>query len=59
MNTYTWFKIFNKTEFEATGLVSRSYRVFLNGVGERTILATKPTISQCSLTTCSCLSTEL
>jgi hypothetical protein len=33
MNTYTWFKIFNKTEFEATGLVSRSYRVFLNGVG--------------------------
>jgi|AVFP01.1.fsa_nt_gi hypothetical protein len=41
MNTYTWFKIFNKTEFEATGLVSRSYRVFLNGVGERTILSTK------------------
>jgi len=41
MNTYTWFKIFNKTDFEALGLVSRSYTVFLQGVGQRTIVATK------------------
>jgi hypothetical protein len=41
MNVYTWFKVFNKTEFEATGLVSKSYTAILQGVGQRTILATK------------------
>ncbi len=38
---YDWYKIINKTEFEATGLVSREVEVLLDGVGLRTILVTK------------------
>ena len=38
---YRWFKIFNRTEFEALGLPSRTYTVNLQGVGQRDILVTK------------------
>lgn len=38
---YTWFKIFNRTEFNALGLVSRTYTLNLDGVGEKDILVTK------------------
>jgi hypothetical protein len=38
---YNWFKIFNLTDFEALGLVSIEYILDLDGVGEKTILATK------------------
>lgn len=37
---YKWFKIFNKTEFVATGLVSRKYTFNLEGIGQKDILAT-------------------
>lgn len=36
-----WYKIVNRAEFEATGLVSREIQVVLTGVGLRTILVTK------------------
>ncbi len=36
-----WFKIFNLTEFEALGLVSKTYTLDLSGVGEKEILVTK------------------
>lgn len=39
--TYTWYKIFNKTEFEALGLVSKAYTLNLEDLGEKTILVTK------------------
>lgn len=39
--TFTWFKIFNLTDFEATGLVSRTYTVILEGIGQKDILVTK------------------
>lgn len=38
---YTWFKIFNKTEFEALGLVSKTYTLNLDGIGQKEILVTK------------------
>lgn len=38
---FTWFKIFNLTEFNATGLVSRTYTVILEGLGQKEILVTK------------------
>ncbi len=38
---YNWFKIFNKTAFEATGLVSKTYSLMLEGVGQKDILVTK------------------
>lgn len=38
---YNWFKIFNKTEFEALDLPSKEYLLNLEGVGEKTILVTK------------------
>lgn len=38
---YTWFKIFNKNEFDALGLVSKTYTLFLEGVGQKNILVTK------------------
>lgn len=37
---YKWFKIFNNTEFLATGLVSRTYTFNLETVGQKDILAT-------------------
>jgi hypothetical protein len=39
--TYTWFYIFNQTEFAALGLVSREYTLNLEGIGFKTILVTK------------------
>ncbi len=41
MNTYTWFYIFNLIEFEALGLVSRSYSLVLDQVGQIEVLVTK------------------
>lgn len=38
---YNWYKIFNLAEFQATGLVSKSYLVTLEGVGDQSILVTK------------------
>ena len=38
---YTWFKIFNKVEFEALGLVSKTYTWDLEGIGLKDILVTK------------------
>lgn len=38
---YTWFKIFNKTEFEAKDIPSESVTMFLVGKGQKTILITK------------------
>lgn len=37
---YNWFKIFNKTEFLALGLTSKTYTIFLNGIGQKDILVT-------------------
>jgi hypothetical protein len=39
--TYDWYKIFNKTEFEALGLVSRMYSLVLEEIGLKEILVTK------------------
>jgi hypothetical protein len=39
--TFTWFKIFNLTEFEALGLVSRTYTQVLEGIGQKDVLVTK------------------
>jgi hypothetical protein len=36
-----WFNIFNLTEFEATGLVSRTYTWVFPGVGQQDVLVTK------------------
>lgn len=38
---FTWFNIFNKTEFEATGLVSWELERLLEGIGKVDILVTK------------------
>lgn len=38
---YTWFKIFNLTEFNALGLVSKTYTLNLDGIGDKEILVTK------------------
>ncbi len=38
---YDWYLIFNLTEFLATGLVSKEYELFLEGLGLKTILVTK------------------
>lgn len=37
---YDWYKIFNETDFLATGLQSRSYQIYLDGVGLKTVLVT-------------------
>lgn len=39
--TYTWFKIFNTADFDATGLTSKTYTLNLEGIGEKDILVTK------------------
>ncbi len=36
-----WFKIFNLTDFTATGLISRTYTLVLEGIGQKDILVTK------------------
>lgn len=38
---FKWYKIFNLTDFEATGLVSRTVTLFLQDVGLKDILITK------------------
>lgn len=38
---FTWYKVFNRTEFLATGLVSRTYTLILTGIGQKSILVTK------------------
>lgn len=38
---YNWFKIFNKTEFDALDLVSKTYTLILEGIGQKDILVTK------------------
>lgn len=37
---FKWFKIINKAEFEATGLVSRQLDLILDGIGAKTCLVT-------------------
>ena len=36
---YTWYKIFNKDDFDALGLPSVEYTVIFEGIGEKTIVA--------------------
>lgn len=38
---YDWFKLFNRTDFLATGLVSRTLTLTLEGIGNREVLITK------------------
>lgn len=38
--TYDWYKIINKTEFEATGLISRDVEIVLGELGLKTVLVT-------------------
>lgn len=38
---FTWYQIFNLSEFEALSLVSKEYTFNLENVGEKTILVTK------------------
>lgn len=41
---FNWYKIFNRVEFEALGLVSKPYVLDLEDLGEKTFLATKGNI---------------
>lgn len=38
---FTWFKIFNLTEFNALDLPSKTYTVILEAIGQKDILVTK------------------
>jgi len=38
---YDWFKIFNKTEFDAEELVSKTYTLIFEGIGQVEILVTQ------------------
>jgi len=38
---YKWYKIFNLTEFEALGLVSKEYILNLSGIGQKSIMVYK------------------
>jgi hypothetical protein len=38
---FTWYNIFNLTEFLATGLVSKTYNVTLENIGQNAILVTQ------------------
>lgn len=38
--TYDWYKIINKNEFEATGLISRELNIILQGIGAKKVLVT-------------------
>lgn len=38
---YNWYKIFNLTEFMATGLVSRTYQYYLEDIALKDILVTR------------------
>lgn len=37
---FTWYKIFNRTEFLALNLVSKTYTLILEGIGEKDVLVT-------------------
>ncbi len=39
--SWNWYELFDKAEFEAEGLVSRTLTVTLEGEGEKEILITK------------------
>jgi hypothetical protein len=39
--TYTWFYVFNTDEFDALGLVSKVYKLILEGRGRTDVLVTK------------------
>jgi hypothetical protein len=38
---FDWYKVLNRAEFEAAGLVSKEVEMILDGVGQKTILVTK------------------
>lgn len=38
---YNWFYIFNASEFGLAGLVSRTYTVVLEGIGQKDVLVTQ------------------
>lgn len=38
---FLWFKIFNRIDFEAEGLVSKEYTLELENIGEKKILVTQ------------------
>jgi hypothetical protein len=38
--TFDWYKVINRAEFLATGLVSREVQLVLEGIGLRTVLVT-------------------
>lgn len=38
---FSWYQLFNKTEFEATGLVSATSTIVFKDVGVKTVLITK------------------
>lgn len=38
---FNWFQIFNRQAFLDADLPSREYEVFISGVGQKTVLATK------------------
>lgn len=46
---YDWYKIFNLTEFLATGLVSKEYEYFLEGIGLKTALVTQGNYTSISI----------
>ncbi len=39
--TFNWFQLFNMTEFLALELVSKTYQVILEGIGQKDILVTR------------------
>ncbi len=41
VGNYDWYQIFNLTEFEALGLVSKEYEVVFEEIGPKTVLVTK------------------
>lgn len=41
MTVYTWFFIFNKAEFLALNLTSKTYTLILGDIGQKEIMATK------------------
>lgn len=38
---FNWYRIFNKLEFDMLNLVSKTYRVVLQDIGQRDIFVTK------------------
>lgn len=41
VGNYNWYQVFNLTEFEALGLVSKEYTVIFEDIGQVTVLVTK------------------